>query len=109
VKTLDDTLNNSIRTFALSLHAKPAPAMHQLTHHSIGKPRLNLVPQRLALHLERRNRNGLDPRRKLVLSHRLVAYCKTGNEEKHQDEEGNTDQGIHWCWIVSHTPQIFTD
>src|SRR5829696_5159349 len=83
--------------------------MHELSHHCIRKPRLKLVAQRLAFHLERRHTDGFESRRKLILSYGFVALCKTGDEEEHQDEEGNTDWRIHWRPIVSHTPQIFTD
>src|SRR6185369_5667473 len=50
-----------------------------------------------------------DSRRKLVLSHRLVALCKAGNEEKHQYEEGKPKELRHRCGILSHLPLIITD
>src|SRR5688572_31821643 len=75
--------------------------MDQLAHHRVSEARLNLVTQRLAFHLKRGHRNGLDSSRKLVLRNRLVAVIKAGNERKHDDEEDKTQGFGHRSCIVT--------
>src|SRR6185295_11031485 len=89
VETLDDAFDHGVGAFATTLHAQAATTMDQLLHYRVSEPRFNLVTQRLALQLKRRHRDGLDPRGKLVLRHRLVALGKAGNERNHSYEEDN--------------------
>src|SRR6185503_18838373 len=101
--------DHRVSALALSLHAQPTPAMHKLAHHRIRKPRLNLIAQRLTLHLKRRHPDGLESSRQLILSNRLVALSKTGDEAEHQDEEGSTKGFGHRWRILSYRPRIFTE
>src|SRR5205807_9530500 len=70
VEALDDAVHDSVRTFALSLNTKPAPATNDLVDDGFRKTMFYLVAQRLIL--KRRDSDCAYAVGQLILRHRLV-------------------------------------
>src|SRR5205823_7246085 len=79
-KRLHDAVDHCVGAFALALHAYSVAAMDQFVHHRLGKAMLDLESQRVVL--KGRHRDRLDMRRQLALSHRLVTFGETRDDQQ---------------------------
>ena len=86
-KCFHDPVDHCVSAFALALHADAVAAMNQFVHHRLGKAMLDLESQRVVL--KGRHRDRLDMRRQLALSHRLVAFGETGNDQQGDWQENH--------------------
>src|SRR6267154_849072 len=92
-KRFHDAIDHRIGAFALALHAYSVTAMNQFVHHRLGKAMLDLESQRVIL--KGRHGNGLDMRRQLALSHRLVTFSETGDQQKRNQQYRAADDVLH--------------